>query len=169
MKSTISGLIGLVLGGLVLFLLLRTVRKDARLSKPKNVWIVDYGWPVRLLGITALLMGIGFVFLAIISRGSSLYLKILFGVGSGAVCLYLFLETTLTRIEFDSAFIYTMSPWRGKRQIPWKDIVSCTYSDIHMSYKITTNQHGSLSVSRFRSGIGTFLEELCKIVKIDGF
>ena len=158
MFTPVAGIIGAAVTGLLMVILRRTVLPSARQRGSHRV--LEYGLPMRVLGIAMLLFGGVFLFAA--SRSSAdqrLLAWVVYGVL--AVCsLYVFLEVFFVRVEFDESFIYSFSPWRGGRRIPWSDIVSCYFSSVNQWHVIRTKAHGTLRVSTFLSGVGSFLERL---------
>jgi hypothetical protein len=158
MFTPAAGIIGAAVTGLLMLVLRRTVLPSARQRGSRRV--LEYGLPMRSLGIAMLLFGGVFLFAAsrssIDQRGLAWFV-----CGVLAVCsLYVFLEVFFVRVEFDESFIYPFSPWRGWRSIPWSDVVSCNFSSLNQWHVIRTNAHGTLRVSTFLSGIGSFLERL---------
>ena len=67
------------------------------------------------------------------------------------------LEFFKTRIEFDAKYVYTFSPWRKPRVIPWAVIMSCKYSPIRKWNTFDTFGYGSLRVSDLMEGKDAFL------------
>lgn len=123
---------------------------------------------MRALGLAALAFWSLVLVVAASSSTSDRVIPVLVGGGLGIPSTYLFLETSFARIEFDSACIYTHSPWRRDREIPWADIVEWNHSEIHHSYLILTRNHGVLRVSRYMSGVGSFVAKLNTISKSSG-
>lgn len=154
----ISGIIGAVVGTLLLLILLRTVRPSARQSGSR--FVLEYGRPMRALGIAMLLLGGFIAYAATRASANQRLLAWIVGGGIGACALYIFLEPFFVRVEFDDLFIYSFLLWRGTRRIPWSDIESYHYSESNRWYVIRTRTHGTLRVSSFLSGMKLFLERL---------
>lgn len=77
-----------------------------------------------------------------------------------ALALYLVLEPLLSRVEFDSEYIYTFSPWRGTRTIPWNRVSSCRYSNINQWHVLETDCYGKIRLSGFLCGLADFWSEM---------
>ena len=141
-----------------MIILNRTVRPTAWQSGSR--FVLKYGTVMRAFGTAMVVLGGFFLYAA--SR-SSQDQRILAWMVSGALAasgLYVFLEVLLVRIEFDDLFIYSFSPWRGTRRIAWSEIITWRYSDVNRWYVIRTEAHGTLLVSTFLSGVGSFLKKL---------
>jgi len=70
------------------------------------------------------------------------------------------------RIEFDESFIYPFSPWRGRRQIPWSEVISHDYSRVNQWLVIQTRHGGRARVSRYLSGIHSFVGKLQETTRV---
>jgi len=158
MLAPIAGILGAIITSLLMVVLLRTVRPTARQQGSRH--ILAYGTAMRGVGIAMLLLSGLFLYAA--SRSSLDQRHMAWIVyGMLATCgLYVFVEMFFVRIEFDESFIYPFSPWRGRRRIPWSDVVSCGYSNVNRWHVVRTRSHGTLRVSIYLSGIGSFLERL---------
>ena len=162
---TFEGIAGAIVSTLLLAALIRTVRLTARKSGSR--FVLEYGKPMRALGVVSLLLGALFILVG--SHSSPDQRAIAWVVcGSLAGCtVYIFLEVFMVRLEFDETFIYHFSPWRRDRQIPWSEIISVSFSQTNRWYVIRTQGHGTLRVSTFLSGIGSFVERLEKTLKMN--
>jgi hypothetical protein len=139
-------------------ILRQTVPPSARQRDSRRV--LEYGMPMRVLGIAMLLFGGVFLFAASRTSADQRLLAWLVCGILAACCLYVFLEVFFVRVEFDESFIYAFSPWRGRRRIPWPDIVSSHFSSVNQWHVIRTKAQGTLRLSAFLSGAGSFLERL---------
>jgi hypothetical protein len=158
MLAPLAGVTGAVATSLLMVLLLRTVRPSAR--QLGSLQILEYGTAMRGLGIAMLLLGGVFLYAAYHSSADQRHLAWIVS-GILATCgLYVFVEMFFVRIGFDEAFIYPFSPWRGRRRIPWSDVVSFSYSHVNRWHIIRTRTHGTLRVSAYLSGISSFLKRL---------
>jgi hypothetical protein len=158
MLALLAGIIGAVVTGLLRVVLQRTVRPSARQNGSRH--ILEYGVPMRSLGVAMLILGGVFLYAASRSSPDQRLFAWLVCGALAASGLYVFLEVFLVRVEFDESFIYPFSPWRGGRQIPWSDVVSCGFSNVNQWLVIRTRNHGTLRVSIFLSGIGSIVERL---------
>jgi hypothetical protein len=153
-------IIGAIIGGLAMWLLMRSVRRTARQSGSRSV--LEYGPMIRGLGVVLLIVG-GFLLFAA-SRASADQRQLAWIV-SGALAgaaVYFFIEVFFVRIEFDDTWIYATSPWRADRAIPWSDITECRYSHINRWHVIRTRDNGTLRLSVYLSGVDTFLERVAR-------
>lgn len=160
MLALIAGIIGVVITRLLMVVLLRTARPSALQQDSRHV--LKYGVAMRGLGIVMLLLGSGFLYAASHSSSDQRQLAWLVS-GVLATCgLCVFLEVFFVRIEFDESFIYLFSPWRGRRQIPWSDVLSRDFSNVSQWHVIRTGTQGTLRVSIYLSGVASLLERLNK-------
>jgi hypothetical protein len=63
-------------------------------------------------------------------------------------------------ITWDDTNIYTRSPWRGRRTIPFSAVKSCDYFALCQWYRIHTEGHGIIRLHLYMSGIPDLLREL---------
>src|SRR5271170_8330484 len=105
----IAGLIGGALSVLLAAVLLRTVRQTARQVASRQ--ILEYGLPLRALGVVMLLIGILFLYAASCVPADVRSIAWPVCGFAGAAAFSVFLEFFFVRIEFDDQFIYTTSPW----------------------------------------------------------
>src|SRR5262245_34827870 len=147
MTATVGGIIGAIVTTLLMAILLRSVRPTARQSGSR--FVLEYGKPMRGLGVAMLLLGGFFLYAASRSSVDQRALAWMVGGVLAAGSLYIFLEVFLVRIEFDDSFICPFSPWRGRRRIPWSDISSYSFSEANRWYVVRTRTHGTVRVSTF--------------------
>jgi hypothetical protein len=77
-----------------------------------------------------------------------------------ALVLPLHLETFGVKIEWDDENIYTRSPWRKPRTIPFAAIRSCDYSGTMQWYRIHTDGYGIIRMSQYLRGTPDLLRAL---------
>jgi hypothetical protein len=75
------------------------------------------------------------------------------------ISLYVFLEAQFVRVEFDDEFIYTFSPWRKRRVIPWCAVAGYSYSAVNRWHILKTRGNGSVCLSELLSGLATMREK----------
>jgi hypothetical protein len=126
--------------------------------------VLSYGTRVRLVGwaMVGICMPLSIFFMLSLSHVRPGQIPIIL---CGAVIflglpLMLLAEFYRVKISFDDHAIYTRSPWRPARTIPWKEINSCNYSASNRWYAIRTANHGTIRVSDLLSGKQQFLTEL---------
>lgn len=73
---------------------------------------------------------------------------------------YLVLEIFFVRIRFYDAAIYTFSPWRGARKIPWPAITGHSYSTLWHWHILETRGYGKVRLSFYLSGLGGLRDAL---------
>jgi hypothetical protein len=158
MLTKIPAILAAIIALFVLAVLLRTARPGAwRLG---SRFVLQYGTPMKVLGVIMLLLG---QFLLFAASQSSEDQRTLAWTVSGVLALgafYFFIEVFFVRIEFDDAFFYPVVPWRRPRQIPWTDVDSVEFSPRNSWYLIRTRHHGVVRASRYLSGISSLLEKL---------
>lgn len=74
--------------------------------------------------------------------------------------LPLHLEAFGVLISWDDANIYTRSPWRGRRTIPFTAVKSCNYSTGMQWYRIHTDGYGIIRLHLLMRGIPELLAAL---------
>ena len=84
--------------------------------------------------------------------------SLVFGFFTG-LTVALLLEFYLVRIEFDDYSIYTRSPWRPQRRIPWYEVMSYSFSVASQWYVFRTRSMGAIRLSVYLSGLGSFMAE----------
>ena len=67
-----------------------------------------------------------------------------------------------TRIEYDARCVFTFSPWRKPRVIPWTVIMTCKHSALKHWSVFDTFGSGSLRVSDFMRGSEEFRAQFRK-------
>jgi hypothetical protein len=152
-----SGVIGGVLAALLVSWLATRAIRSARFRSGR--YVVEYCIPVRVAGWFALAVGMFGVYAA--SRASPDQ-RVLAACVSGAMflaCVALFLEFHFVHIEFDDEFIYTFSPWRKRRIIPWSSVAGYSYSAVNRWHILKTRGYGSVRLSELLSGLGTMREK----------
>jgi len=145
-SSIPSGVIGGIVATLLLLWLASRAVRAARFRGGR--YVVEYGLPVRVAGWFALALG---VFIAYAASQASPDQRILAACVGGTLflaCLALFLEFHFVRIEFDDEFIYTFSPWRKRRVIPWSAVSGYSYSAVNHWHHKPSNQAMELTASR---------------------
>ena len=78
----------------------------------------------------------------------------------GALLLILHLEFFTVQISWDDVNIYTRSPWRRRRTIPFTAVTSCDYHSGMQWYRIHTNGYGIIRLHQFMSGVPELLAAL---------
>jgi len=73
--------------------------------------------------------------------------------------LFLFSEFQFVRLEFDEKRIYTFSPWRKRRAIPWSAVCDDSFSKVNQWHVLKTRGYRSIRLSRLMSGLGTMREQ----------
>lgn len=155
-----TGLIGGIIAALFLGWLANRAQKEARLRSGRRV--LEYGRAVRIAGWGFLLLGLFFVYAMAQASEDQAVLAACVGGGMFAAGASLFVEFQLVRIEFDDDAIYTFSPWRGRRVIPWSAVIGYDYSHMNRWHILKTTRHGSIRLSILLSGLGSMAEQLKK-------
>ena len=158
--SGFGGILGGVVSAILLTWLTACANKDAK--KLANKAVLMYGRPVRVLGWFCVLISLFILYAASGASADLLVLAWCLGTGFLVMGFSLFLEFHFVKILFDGEFIYTVSPWRPARKIPWTAISGYAFSDINKWHILKTTSYGNIRLSILLSGLGTFLQELDK-------
>ena len=139
----ITAVITTALVNLALYWVLRHARREA----PVGGRLVHYGKAMRrfvslmwvFIGIfLAAVWGGVFPQLAAEGVGAAIFLTFFFAF----LVLPLHLEAFGVRIEWDEHNLYTKSPWRPGRVIPWDDVTGHDFSHGMSWHRIYTQRHG---------------------------
>jgi hypothetical protein len=156
-SSIPSGIIGGIVAAVLLSWLASRAVRTARVSDGR--YVVEYGRAVKIAGWLGLALG---AFIAYAASQVSSDQRVTAACVGGALfvgCVGLFLEFHFVRIEFDDQFIYTFSPWRKRRIIPWSAISGYSYSAATHWHVLKTRGCGSIRLSELLSGLGTMREK----------
>ena len=80
----------------------------------------------------------------------------------------LILEFNRVMISYDDKFIYTKSPWRKNRKIPWSDITNIEFSNAASWHVVFTKNNGKIRLHTGLNGLKTILLEINKHIDING-
>lgn len=154
MTTSLVVLIGL----LFVSLLSATVSQRAR--RTERGFVVQYGWPFKMLAVISALLTLVFVcayfVTSVENRPAVLFLVILFTVISVPLLLMVFV--TRVEVEVEESVMILHSPWRrGTRRIPLADIESVNLVQPSQRYEIQTKAHGSVFLHKDLSGLGDLL------------
>lgn len=156
----IGGLAGL-LCAMTLRLIKARTRKEATFSNGR--YVLDYGISMKAAAVSTSLFA---CFLLINTVHESLTESdqvtgawTLTVITVPAFCSLLF-EAFGVTISFDDHAIYTRSPWRKQRTIPWSDVQSVDFSQINQWHLIRTANQDSVRLSVMLQGSQTLLNEL---------
>ena len=155
-----TGIIAGVISTVLLGWLAGRAQKEAKSRSSRRV--LEYGRAVRIAGWCFALFGILILYAAAHASKDQTVIAACVGGGMFIGCMALFAEFHFVRIEFDEDSLYTFSPWRKRRVIPWSDVVGYGYSDMNRWHVLKTSRFGSIRLSVLLSGLGTMAEELKK-------
>lgn len=158
--SGIGGIIGGIIAAGLLELVASHADKNAKRDGGKM--ILRYGKSARALGWLVVLMCLFIVYAASDASDSQRVMAGCVGFGFIAIAVVLLLELYFVKILFDKEFIYTVSPWRPARKIPWAAVSGYAYSNINQWHILKTTSYGNIRLSILLSGLGTLAEELRK-------
>ena len=158
--SSISGIIGGIVAVLILNLLVSRASRKAMTVGDKKV--LKYGSSVRVLGWILLLVCLFITYAASQASANQRVLAWCMGIGFLLMGSAFLLEVYFVRIFFDGDYIYTFSPWRPSRKIPWVAISGHAFSDINKWHILKTNSFGEIRLSILLSGLGSLSQELKK-------
>lgn len=152
--------------GIALFLgwLFLAARRPVLPQPGTGAIFLRYSTPLRVfawltaLGIPALLVGV-MIYLPLRDPNAPFLagsLMLSFGLIGGL----LLLETERTRITLTEEGIHSVSPWRGVREFPWKQVGDVSFSILNRWFILTDLQGQKIRVSCFLVGIRTFVAKL---------
>jgi hypothetical protein len=157
-SSIPSGVIGgIVAALLVSWLATRCAVSAARFTNGR--YVVEYGLRAKMVSWCCLAVGSFIAYGASHPSANQHVLAACLAAGLFLVSLYIFLENQFVRIEFDDNFIYTFSPWRKRRVVPWSAVVGYSYSALNRWHILKTYSYGSIRLSELLSGLGTMREK----------
>lgn len=122
--------------------------------------VVAYGGPLKVLGWAMLALGAFFIYAAGHARPDDRSIAAVVSGAAMAGGAMLWLEFLWVRIEYDAGAVYTHSPWRGRRVIPWRAVTGYRYSPISGYHLLETRNLGRVRLSVLLSGLGSFFQEL---------
>lgn len=123
--------------------------------------ILEYSMPARIMGsVFVILFGAFLVFALLKAKPEEI--RIVWGVVGSLflISLFIFIEFFRVKISYDQNMIYTQSPWRDSREIPWPDVSGASFSQVNKWYLLKTDHHGNIRASVYLMGISTLVEEL---------
>ncbi len=149
----------ILLAPVMLWVLFRSARRGTRRIKGKGK--VVYPRSMRALVRSGWVIAVVLPLIAFhhgeLTGKKTLVLAI---CGLGALVLPLHLEVFRFEVSWDGYWIYTSSPWRRRRRIPFSTVTGCDYSHTLQSYRIFTRKSGTIFISAYTSGIPELLELL---------
>ena len=151
-----SGVIGGVLATLLMTWLVTRASPAARLRSGR--YVVEYRLPAKIAGWSCLTIGFFIAYAACRASADQGVLAACVGGTLFLISLYVFLEAQFVRVEFDDEFIYTFSPWRKRRVIPWSAVAGYSYSAVNGG-TFSRRGNGSVRLSELLSGLGTMREK----------
>jgi len=157
MKAWLPVLYGLI-GAYASYLLTKAIRQEIENFKEKDDYekILKYGRSIRALSIFVLAVAGFMLYITFLSSNKH---KLVAYIVSGFFCLgalSFVLEAFLVNIRFDYDLIYTFSPWRRPRIIPWFAIVGFSASNFFQWTVFMTDRFGKIRISRYFNNDGAF-------------
>jgi hypothetical protein len=135
-SSIPSGVIGGIVAILLVSWLATRAVPAARFRNGR--YVVEYRLPAKVAGWCCITVGWFIAYAALHASADQRVLAACVGGVLFLVSLYIFLETQFVRIEFDDNFIYTFSPWRKHRLVPWSAVVGYSYSAVNRWHILKT-------------------------------
>ncbi|HXP34777.1 MAG TPA: hypothetical protein VN827_04455, partial [Chthoniobacterales bacterium] len=118
-------------------------------------FIVQYSLAAKIAACVFLGLGL---FIAYAASRASADQRILAACVGGTLffaTLLIFVEFHFVHVEFDENSIYTFSPWRKRRVIPWSAVISYSFK----WHILKTRDYGAIRLSAFMSGLGTMRDQ----------
>ena len=144
----------------VIFLIFQSTRRES--AKFADSKTVAYSKAMRVVVICIWLLVAAILALAIgvmLQHGDLTAAAALLGSFT-ALNLILHLEVFGVSITWDETNIYTRSPWRKPRTIPFSAVEFCDYSPLWQWYRVHTKGFGIIRVNQYMRGMHNFLRVL---------
>jgi hypothetical protein len=145
-------------GSVLLVLAWYMVRSDTR--KPSGTGVIDYGIAVKLIGIIGAAVFLAAGYLTYMFTGFKDRFSLAIFITLMAMCLALVIETVVVRVRYSERGIFTTSPWRPAREIPWHSITGYKWSEINKWHILKTRSHGWIRLSMYLRGLPPFFQVL---------
>ena len=127
-------------------------------------YVVEYRLPAKIAGCCLAAIGFFIAYAASQASANQHVIATILGVLSLLMSVYVLLEVHFVRFEFDDEFIYTFSPWRRCRVIPWTAVAGYSYSAVNRWHILKTRGRGSIRLSELLSGLGTMHEKWQRVL-----
>src|SRR6266850_1076205 len=151
----ISGLVG---GAAVAVFSWLITRRGANATFSGSRHVLSYGFVARAFVVVLVLL-LPVLILYLYFRGLAKMDVVLFILAfNGLSAGYLIPEFFRTRIEFDDSTVYTFSPWRKARAIPWSAFLSAKPSATMYWTTFQTKGFGAVRVHDWLQGATEFKE-----------
>lgn len=152
--KALGGALTVIITGYLLYLLGRDAGKSAGKGQ------LRYGPWLAMTGVLtgAFFLAIGY--LVYRHEGLSEPFALLVFSGFLIMSLALIAEALFVRIRYDERGIYTNSPWRRSREIPWHAVNGHSYSEVNRWHILETRAYGRIRLSIYLRGLPDFFEEL---------
>jgi small-conductance mechanosensitive channel len=151
-RPIISGLVG----ALVVYLLFRLARPVARVEGDRK--ILEYGRAFRLLVVLFVPVSAFVAYGAAHARPSQALAATLVTLFFVLASAYLLYEVFLVKLGYDQRFIYSYTPLRGQRTVPWESVTEAGYSPLRQAHYLATRAHGTIWFSPWLNGMAEFIE-----------
>lgn len=162
--DTMSAVLSGIAGAVGVAILMATVN-----SKPKingNTVIIQYGMPLKVFAVISFIFAIYVSYLAIKAVPDRVIPTTLAAILLYLASISLMLEFIVVNISYDGNKIYTRSPWRKSRIIPWVEIVDLKYSALTQWHVVSTRSFGYIRIHDGMNGKQTFFDEINKRLKV---
>jgi hypothetical protein len=161
--SSIGGIIAPLIGVLIVPLVLQYLSRSAQSESIAQAGTRFVGYPkaLRIFVIGGWVFAAGLaVLLWFIRVGQSIWASVFLIFFLGAIFLPLHLEIFRAFITWDDANIYTYSPWRRRRTVPFSAVKSCDFSISMQWYRIYTEGQGIIRLHALMRGVPELLRSL---------
>ena len=151
----ISGIVGA--GAVAVFSWLIT-RHGANATFSGSRHVLSYGFVARAFVVVLVLLLPGLILYLYVRGLAKMDVVLVILAFTALSAGYLIPEFFRTRIEFDDSTVYTFSPWRKPRAIPWSAFLSAMPSATMYWTTFETNGFGAVRVHDWLEGAAEFKE-----------
>lgn len=155
-----------LLGGLVVYLLIRSGRKPAPRDESRRV--MTYGLGFRLFAAVLIPGSLFVAYAAAHARPSQTILAACIAAAFLVSAVFLAYQAFCVSFSYDDTHIYYKTPLAGHQVIPWSDVLEVGYSRAMQSYYLRTKQVRRIWCSSMLLGyeeLGEFISERTDDVK----
>jgi MFS family permease len=153
MSALVSGLIG---GAIAVALTTYVAKRVGRSGQPGQLMFGPFMWGLGVVCLAFALFPIALTIFA--GHDRDFWAKVGLFVGFGVGGIYCLLEAALVRGSFDDHGIQFTTPWTGRKNEMWRDLVSLERNDWCSWYTFTFRSGAKIRLSSYLNGHLSALE-----------